>query len=53
MFEQIELNRRRSALIVGVMGVLLVAVGMALGMFFSGQQEVPCWAAWWRWECGE
>jgi heat shock protein HtpX len=39
VFEQIELNRRRSALIVGVMGVLLVAVGLALGMFFTGQQE--------------
>ncbi len=39
MLEQIEINRRRSALIVGVMGVLLVAVGMALGTFFTGQQE--------------
>jgi heat shock protein HtpX len=39
VLEQIELNRRRSALIVGVMGVLLVLVGLALGMFFTGQQD--------------
>jgi heat shock protein HtpX len=35
MFEQIESNRRRSALIVGVMGALLVATGASLGALFA------------------
>ena len=39
MLEQIESNRRRSAMIVVVMGVLLVVVGLSLGMFFTGDQE--------------
>jgi heat shock protein HtpX len=39
VLEQIELNRRRSAIIVVAMGVLLVLVGMALGMFFAGQEQ--------------
>ncbi len=38
MLEQIESNRRRSALIVVVMGVLLVAVGLSLGMFLTNDQ---------------
>lgn len=38
MLEQIESNRRRSALIVVVMGVLLVTVGLALGMFLTNDQ---------------
>ncbi|MBN1852997.1 MAG: M48 family metalloprotease [Pirellulales bacterium] len=39
MWEQIERNRRRSRIIVTAMGMILVGVGMALGMFFSGQQQ--------------
>ena len=39
VWEQIERNRRRSVLIVTVMGVLLVGVGMSLGVYFSGQQQ--------------
>ena len=39
MWEQIERNRRRSVFIVTAMGVILVGVGIALGMFFSGTQQ--------------
>ncbi len=56
MLEQIESNRRRSALIVAGMGVLLVAVGLALGMFLTndeggailgGTAALGLWAAMW------
>ncbi len=39
MWEQIERNRRNSVLVVTGLGVLLVAIGMAVGMFFTGRQE--------------
>ncbi|MFO7902965.1 MAG: M48 family metalloprotease [Planctomycetota bacterium] len=37
MWEQIESNRRKSVLIVTVMGLILVGVGLALGQLFTGQ----------------
>jgi heat shock protein HtpX len=36
VWEQIRSNRRRTAFVITGMGVLLVAVGMALGAFFGG-----------------
>jgi heat shock protein HtpX len=38
VLEQIESNRRRSALIVVAMGILLVAVGLSLGMYLTNDQ---------------
>lgn len=38
MWEQIERNRRNSILVVGILGMLLVAVGMAVGMFLTGRE---------------
>ena len=56
MWEQIEKNRRTSIFIISVMGVVLVGVGMALGVFFTGSEQgaliggiaawpgrAPCW----------
>jgi heat shock protein HtpX len=39
MWEQIERNRRNSVFVVAALGVLLVVIGMAVGMFFSGREE--------------
>ncbi len=39
MWEQIESNKRKSVFIVTIMGMILIGVGMALGMLFSGQQQ--------------
>ncbi len=39
MWEQIESNRRKSMFIVAVMGVLLVATGLALGYLFTNRPE--------------
>ena len=39
MWEQIESNKRKSVLIVTVMGVILIGLGMALGQLFTGQQQ--------------
>ena len=39
MWEQIRSNRRRSAFVIAVMGVLLVATGAALGAIFAPGRE--------------
>ena len=39
MWEQIESNRRKSTIIVAVMGVLLVGIGLALGFLFTNRPE--------------
>ena len=39
MWEQIESNRRKSTIIVSVMGVMLVGIGLALGYLFSNRPE--------------
>ncbi len=39
MWEQIESNKRKSVMIVTVMGIILVGLGMALGQIFTGQQQ--------------
>jgi len=39
VWEQIESNRRKSTLIVTVMGVLLVGIGLGLGFLWSGRPE--------------
>ena len=39
MWDQIERNKRGSVMVVTTLGVLLVAIGMAVGMFFSGREE--------------
>lgn len=39
MWDQIESNKRKSVVIVTVMGMILIGVGMALGMLFTGQQQ--------------
>ena len=39
MWEQIRANRIRSVVVVAFMGLLLVAVGYALGFYFLGSPE--------------
>ena len=39
MWEQIERNRRNSVFVVTGLGILLVAIGMAVGMFFTGAEQ--------------
>ena len=39
MWEQIESNRRKSTIIVSVMGVMLVGIGLSLGFLFTNRQE--------------
>lgn len=39
MWEQIESNRRKSMVIVTVMGMILIGLGIALGQVFTGQQQ--------------
>jgi heat shock protein HtpX len=39
VWEQIESNRRKSTIIVSVMGVMLVGIGLALGFLFTNRQE--------------
>ena len=39
VWEQIESNKRKSVLIVTVMGIILIGLGMALGQIFTGQQQ--------------
>ena len=39
MWEQIARNRRNSVFVVTGLGVLLVAIGMALGMYFTGNEQ--------------
>ncbi len=43
MWDQIRSNRRRSVFVVTAMGVLLVAVGMALGATFAGTRQGILW----------
>lgn len=43
MWEQIESNKRKSVLIVTVMGLILVGVGLAMGQLFTGHFQGALW----------